>query len=257
MDSSVGRNAQTKRANLAETMAAEAFGDALKHASAIVRRIAEHFDADLAMLFVVADDQLVLRGEYLRLGGALLEPEDQDAELAYPLDWEHPSDAKGLTASVAVSGEARTLLSLEALRGDPSHRGRWDERVYPNGLDDPQTGFGATIAIPLKNAQRGSPRESVLGVLKIERRRGAAVFNDTERAAVAAVARHLSAVLRDSSADTADTADTADAADTTETIDTTDTTDTTETTETTETTATAESAGSTADKVHESETLAP
>lgn len=173
----------------------------LAHANDIVRQMASSQEADISTLFVVEERaRLVLRGGVAYLGGKEVElPTDQN----YQLDWaatdETQMRAKGLTAFVASSGRPMFVKSLDELTNKskhPTHAGKWDNVIYPNGIDDPNTGFGCLYAVPLRRAPSGPAEDTVIGVLKIERRRNRPLFDEEDRKIFDLVAVHLSLILQ-------------------------------------------------------------
>lgn len=171
-------------------------GDPLRLAPRIVTETADRYQADISILFrVEGGDRLVLKGGVARLGNKEIFPQAH-----YELPWEATRlelRGKGLTPAVAVLNREFAVNSYADLKELPEHAGRWDESVYPNGVDDKDTGFGCLYAVPLRTA-RGEPRNAVAGVFKIERRRNRPLFSDVDRAGFHIVADHLGQILRNS-----------------------------------------------------------
>ena len=174
----------------------------LFHALEIVRQTALSCDADISTLFVV-EEQTRLE---LKAGVAYLR--DKEMELpkihSYELDWnatkESDMKGRGLTAFVASSGQSLSVESYDELMDKnkhPAHTGRWDKDIYPDGVDDTRTtGFGCFYAVPLRRSKKGSPKDTVIGVFKIERRRNRPKFNDEDHRVFDLVAAHLSLILQ-------------------------------------------------------------
>lgn len=106
---------------------------------------------------------------------------------------------KGLTAFVATSGRSMFVKSYKELSNrltHPAHAGKWDQTIYPYGLDHAKTGFRCLYAVPLRRSMTGNPRDTVIGVFKIERRRYRPIFSDQDRRIFDLVAAHLSLILQ-------------------------------------------------------------
>jgi len=173
----------------------------LSHAYEIVSQTAISHQADISTLFVIEQNKLVLKG-----GVAFL----RDKEIAlskallhsYDLKWtvRKPEDMKngGITAYVAITGCALGIESLEELIAHPCHHGGWDPLIYPDpeGIYNPDTGFGCMYAVPIKRSQKGEPKNTVLGVFKIERRRNMPPFSKQDKKIFDLVAAHLSLLLQ-------------------------------------------------------------
>lgn len=173
----------------------------LAYAYEIVRQTAISQNADIASLFIVEQNTLVLKG-----GVAFLRGEEialpTTASQSYQLDWSasNADDMKkgGLTAFVAVSCQPLSINSLRELLRHPTHYGLWDDYIYPDpdGIEDFETGFGCMYAVPVKRSQRGIPKDTVLGVFKIERRISKPLFSDQDKRIFNLVASHLSLLLQ-------------------------------------------------------------
>ena len=168
-------------------------GDPLARALEVVRQTALRHAADIATLFEVENgSQLNLAAGFVLLDGKEI---SLPSKKLYQLQWDSRSP-RGLTAKVAITGEPLRVDSLSELRACSEHVGAWDEHVYPQGIDDPQTGFGCLYAVPLRTSQERTPRESVIGVLKIERRCNRPTFDESDRTAFELVAAHLGTILK-------------------------------------------------------------
>lgn len=143
-------------------------------ATTLVQATATQYGADIATLFRVTPSKTELVAE----AGFNAKGEKLRAIASYPLNWDARSEADmpkgGLTAWVAVSAKPLFIESAEELLDEarhPAHRGAWDKELHPTG---PKTTFGCLYAVPLQIVSRAgatrSPRDSVLGVYKIERR---------------------------------------------------------------------------------------
>ena len=139
-------------------------------ATTLVKATAQHYSADIATLFRVSPSktELVAEAGYDQKGELL------QARALYSLPWEAAREADmhggGLTAWVAVSGNPLFIKTPEELLDrnmHPAHRGAWDQELHPTG---PDRTFGCLYAVPLRVGQK-EPRESVIGVYKIERRK--------------------------------------------------------------------------------------
>jgi hypothetical protein len=148
-------------------------GSAEEQVPTILSEAARVFEADIATWFLVTEDRTQLRlvDVYNDLG----DPETRPPARPYDLNWDAQSeeDVHGLTAWTAVSGEPLHVPSIHSLTKvhGKSHAGRWDEWLYPKGIQDPASGFLCMYAVPLFQPTGGPPRERVVGVLKMERRR--------------------------------------------------------------------------------------
>jgi hypothetical protein len=148
-------------------------GSAEEQVPTILSEAAKVFEADIATWFLVTEDrsQLRLVDVYNDLGN----PEARPPAKPYTLDWDAKSEAEvnGLTAWTAISGEPLHVPSIRSLTVTHGvcHEGRWDEWLYPKGIRDPQQGFLCMYAVPLFQPIERPPRERVVGVLKMERRR--------------------------------------------------------------------------------------
>jgi GAF domain len=148
-------------------------GSAEEQVQTILSEAARVFEADIATWFLVTEDRSHLRlvDVYNDLG----DPEARPPAQPYDLNWDARSeeDVHGLTAWTAVSGEPLHVPSIHSLAKvhEKCHAGRWDEWLYPKGIQDPSSGFLCMYAVPLLQPTVGPPRERVVGVLKMERRR--------------------------------------------------------------------------------------
>lgn len=138
----------------------------------ILSEAARVFEADIATWFLVTEDRTQLRlvDVYNDLKRAATVPAQP-----YTLNWDAESEenVEGLTAWTAISGRPLHVPSLESLIGEhrTAHAGRWDRWLYPEGIRNERSGFLCMYAVPLLLPIKGSPRENVVGVLKMERRK--------------------------------------------------------------------------------------
>jgi anti-sigma regulatory factor (Ser/Thr protein kinase) len=170
----------------------------LRHATEIVRQIALSHKADISTLFVVEEGStLVLKAGVASLRGEEIELPTNSYELDWSAKSEQDMENKGLTAFVAVSGEALSVESYEELvEKHPAHRGVWDQIIYPYGIRDPETGFGCFYGVPLRRSTKGHLRDTIIGVFKIERRMSKPKFTKEDHRVFDLVAAHLSLVLQ-------------------------------------------------------------
>jgi hypothetical protein len=172
----------------------------LSHAYEIVSQTAISHQADISTLFVIEQNKLVLKGGVAFLGGNKIAL--SKALHSYDLKWtvREPEDMKrgGITAYVAITGRALGIDSLEELIAHPCHHGGWDPLIYPDreSIYNPDTGFGCMYAVPIKRSQKGEPKDTVLGVFKIERRRNRPSFSKQDKKIFDLVAAHLSLLLQ-------------------------------------------------------------
>jgi len=172
--------------------------DPLSQAYEIVRQTAKIQEADISTLFIVEDHtRLILKAgvAYLR-GREMSLPKDTHF---YKINWETQGKCDmaghGLTAFIAASGQSLNIESYKDLIAHPCHTGKWDKEIYPDGVDDLKTGFGCLYAVPLR-LSKGSPRDTVIGVFKIERRRNRLPFSEEDCKIFDLVAAHLSLILQ-------------------------------------------------------------
>ena len=140
----------------------------------ILSEAARVFQADIATWFLVTENQKKLR--LIDVYNDLGKPAERPPVEPYELNWEATSEneVSGLTAWVAVSGEALYVPSFNILveQHGKCHAGRWDDWLYPGGIDHPESGFLCMYAVPLVlPLAEGRPQKKVVGVLKMERRR--------------------------------------------------------------------------------------
>jgi anti-sigma regulatory factor (Ser/Thr protein kinase) len=166
-----------------------------------VKQTALSHEADISTLLVVKDRASLA----LQAGVAYLYKNELKLPKyhSYYLDWSASSHADmkkmGPTAYVAVSGEALCVQSYDELIDKSLHpalKGLWDSEIYPHGLDHEQTGFGCLYAVPLRRSAKGLPRDSVIGVFKIERRRYRTTFTEEDRKIFDLVAANLGLILQ-------------------------------------------------------------
>ncbi len=163
----------------------------------ILSEAARVFQADIATWFLVTENQKKLR--LIDVYNDLGKPAERPPVAPYDLNWEATSedDVSGLTAWVAVSGEALYVPSFDSLtvQHKKCHAGKWDDWLYPKGIDHPESGFLCMYAVPLVlPLGEGRPRQKVVGVLKMERRRmkdnqKREKFSDTEIESFNVIAR--------------------------------------------------------------------
>jgi hypothetical protein len=158
----------------------------------ILSEAAKVFKADIATWFLVTEDRRYLRlvDVYNDQGEQTPRPEIEPYELKW--DARQESEVKGLTAWVAISGKSLFVPSLKSLLTDhkQSHQGKWDRWLYPDGNQDPKSGFLCMYAVPLfLPVDTPNIQERILGVLKVERRTfRKEAFTDAERNAFDVIA---------------------------------------------------------------------
>lgn len=149
--------------------------DVWQQALRIVDETNQNLNGDLATLFRIDNNRLVLVGPMI-LGG-----KRTAADPRYQYELSGP----GITAAVAARKEFVAIDSYTELANHPAHAGKWDAFIYgEKGPGDSDTGFGCLLASPVLAASK------VAGVFKVERRRSRPVFSQAERDAfLTAVAR--------------------------------------------------------------------
>ena len=168
-------------------------------ATTLVKATAKNYKADVATLFRVSPSktELIAEAGYDSKGDLL------KARASYNLPWDATSESDmkqgGLTAWVAVSGKPLFVKnSTELLEQHPAHKGAWDPELHPEG---PRNTFGCLYAVPLrivgKEGRELSPKDSVLGVYKIERRKdnGAGIFNQHQIKEFDLAAKQISLII--------------------------------------------------------------
>jgi len=153
-------------------------------ADQILTEAATVFQADIATWFLVTDDKMKLQLiDVYNERGEKTHPPDIEP---YDLNWNarDESEVKGFTSWVAISGEPHFIPSLQYLldRHKKSHAGRWDRWLYPDGINDPISGFLCSYSVPLfLPVDAPDLKDRLLGVLKVERRNSRKkVFTDEE-----------------------------------------------------------------------------
>ena len=164
----------------------------------ILADVAKSYEADISTLFRVSGDRtfLVLEAVY---------DNRQKMEIKgdpYTLQWPDPDldnrRGHGVTCWVAEHGEALFMPDLNSLRSHPAYAGagQWDGKLFPNNsVADRENGFGCFYAVPLSTGP-GLPRDTVIGVFKIERRRNRPVFDTHEMKAFDLAATSISRTLQ-------------------------------------------------------------
>lgn len=166
----------------------------------ILADVASSYDADISTLFRVSNDRALLSLE------AVFDMKGQvevGGTPPYRLEWPDPEiDTRkrhGVTCWVAEHGLPLFMPSLAELRKHRAYAGfgAWDNKLFadPGGVDDENSGFGCFYAVPLRTGD-GLPREKVIGVFKIERRRGKPIFDVHERKAFDLAATSISRTLQ-------------------------------------------------------------
>jgi signal transduction histidine kinase len=166
----------------------------------ILADVASSYDADISTLFRVSNDRTRLYLEAIYDSKGVVEIEGTQP---YKLEWPDPqADQRqhhGVTCWVAEHGEALFVPSLNDLRKHVAYSGTgaWDTKLFeePEGVDDPQLGFGCFYAVPLRTGE-GLPKDKVIGVFKIERRRHKPIFDADERKAFDLAATSISRTLQ-------------------------------------------------------------
>jgi signal transduction histidine kinase len=164
----------------------------------MLAQVAVAYEADISTLFRVAEDRsrLVLEAGYDSSGRITA-----SGTSPYVLNWEatRPEHIRGcgVTAWVAVSGKSLFIPNLVVLRAHPAYggAGAWDKLLFPKGAADPDTGFGCMYAVPLRRSDDGPPRQTLIGVFKIERRIKKEVFSEGDRKAFDLAAGSISRAL--------------------------------------------------------------
>lgn len=168
-------------------------------ANRLVRATAKIYNADIATLFRVNPSkvELVLEAGFDQVGRKL------PAAASYTLPWyvKEAKDMKhgGLTAWVAVTGESLFIKSDRELISHPAWNGKWDSQLYPKGAKNK---FGCLYAVPLiiakgKDNEKLDPKNAVLGVYKIERRKEnkEGIFTDHQLREFDLTAKQLTLVI--------------------------------------------------------------
>ena len=172
----------------------------LSHAYEIVKQTATSQEADISTLFVVEGSRLKLKGGVAYLNKREIElPKTHVYELDWNANDENAMKEKGLTGYVAISGKSMFVKSYDELVNislHPSHTGKWDQTIYPDGLEHEKTGFQCLYAVPLGRSIEGNPKDTVMGVFKIERRKYRPVFSEQDKKMFDLVAAHLSLLLQ-------------------------------------------------------------
>ena len=158
----------------------------------ILIEAAKVFKADIATWFLVTEDRTQLRlvDVYNDRGERTQRPEMEP----YKLNWEASveSEVRGLTAWIAISGIPLFVPSSDSLLNEHqvTHIGKWDNWLYPEGINDPTSGFLCLYAVPLfLPIESRVVRDRIVGVLKVERRRHRNIaFTEEERKAFDVIA---------------------------------------------------------------------
>jgi signal transduction histidine kinase len=137
--------------------------------SEIVKTVAEMMQAEICSLWLVDPN-----GKELRLADRYGFSAESTGEQSYQLsDPNVPDDEiDGITAWVAVRKKPFWANSWTELKGHPSWSGKWDDAMWHKR---DQT-FRCLYSVPLLRENK------VIGVLKVENRKGAAFFTDSDRA---------------------------------------------------------------------------
>lgn len=175
------------------------FQNPLSHAQEIARQAAQSHQADISTIFQIEGrSRLAFKAGVVYFRGNEIDLPKTFYELNWDVNNEHDMFEQGLTAYVAVSGQALSIPNYAILTDKtkhPAHIGKWDSIIYPEGVDHPETGFGCLYAVPLRRLTKGNPRDTVIGVFKIERRRHRLPFTVHDRMVFDLVAAHLSLIL--------------------------------------------------------------
>ena len=115
------------------------------------------------------------------------------AERVYDLPWDaqRDEDIHGLTAWLAVRGDEFSANSFRQLCAHRSHRGMWDTSVWGHR---PTSELKSWFGVPLKLGELQAPKESVLGVLKVERSTDEP-FTEEDKYIVRLMARYIAISL--------------------------------------------------------------
>jgi signal transduction histidine kinase len=135
----------------------------------IVKTVADSVQAEICSLWRVDAG-----GKELRLADSVGFSTEARSQQTYRLApaTADPKKIDGITAWVAIHKKPFWANSWEELQKHPSWKGKWDKQMW----HDPGKGFRCLYAVPLLR------QDSVIGVLKVENRKGAAFFTDSDRA---------------------------------------------------------------------------
>ena len=140
--------------------------------SQIVKTVADSVSAELCSLWLVDPS-----GHELHLAEGYGFDTAQRSKQTYQLSSPDAPDADvdGITAWVAVRKQPFWANSWEQLKEHPSWKGKWDAQMWEQRAER----FRCLYAVPL--LRHGPDGVTVLGVLKVENRLNAAMFNDSDR----------------------------------------------------------------------------
>jgi signal transduction histidine kinase len=164
----------------------------------ILADVASSYDADISTLYRVSRDRTRLGLEAVYDSRGKVELEGEPYKLEWPSLDHDQRMGHGVPCWVAEHGEPLFMPNLAHLRRHPAYGGcgAWDGKLFrAAGVDDPATGFGCFYAVPLRTG-KGPPRDTVIGVFKIERRRHKKVFDEHERKAFDLAATSISRALQ-------------------------------------------------------------
>lgn len=135
--------------------------------SEIIKTVADNLHAEICSLWLIdiSNKELLLAEGY---GFPMSDLKEQ----TYLLCDSHESDEEieGITAWVAIRNKAYWASSAEELRKHPSWRGKWDEKMWT------YSNFRGLYATPLRR------KSEVIGVLKVENPKEAAIFTKSDQA---------------------------------------------------------------------------
>ncbi|MCP4676334.1 MAG: GAF domain-containing sensor histidine kinase [Deltaproteobacteria bacterium] len=137
--------------------------------SEIVKTVAEGLHAEICSLWLVDANE-----KELRLADGYGFSTEARSEVTYSLTSAYAADRdiEGITAWVAVRKQPFWANSWPELKAHPSWKGKWDPPMWGQRNES----FRCLYAIPLVR------QDEVIGVLKVENRKGAAFFTERDKA---------------------------------------------------------------------------
>ena len=152
--------------------------------SEIVKKVAEGLHAEICSLWLV---HTTGTGRELRLADGYGFSTEARAEQTYqlPVGLGAEAEVEGITALVAVQKKPFWANSWEELQEHPSWKGKWDQAMWHSQ----GRSFRCLYALPLLR------QDEVIGVLKVENRKDAAFFTESDRALCGIMATLIVLVL--------------------------------------------------------------